>query len=80
MELLQHLAMGFSILANPMTILYSLTGVVCGVIIGALPVWAPPSALLSCFPCATVLIPSARCACCAASTTGPCTAAPLPRF
>ena len=41
MELLQHLAMGFSILANPMTILYSLTGVVCGVIIGALPGLGP---------------------------------------
>lgn len=41
MELLQHLALGFSILANPMTILYSLIGVVCGVIIGALPGLGP---------------------------------------
>lgn len=41
MELLRNLAMGFSILADPMTIVYSLLGVVCGVIIGALPGLGP---------------------------------------
>ena len=37
MDLLHNLALGFSVLADPMTIVYSLIGVVCGVIIGALP-------------------------------------------
>ena len=33
MDLLHNLALGFSVLADPMTIVYSLIGVVCGVII-----------------------------------------------
>lgn len=41
MELLNNLIMGFSILANLMTVVYSLIGVVCGVIIGALPGLGP---------------------------------------
>lgn len=40
-ELFQNLAMGFSFLANPIVILYSLIGVVTGVIIGALPGLGP---------------------------------------
>jgi len=39
--LLQNLAMGFSVLANPIVILYALGGVLCGVIIGALPGLGP---------------------------------------
>ena len=41
MDLLHNLALGFSVLADPMTIVYSLIGVVCGVIIGALPGLGP---------------------------------------
>lgn len=41
MNLFQHLGLGFSILADPMVIVYSLVGVVSGVIIGALPGLGP---------------------------------------
>ena len=41
MSVLSNLIHGFSILANPMTIVYSLVGVICGVIIGALPGLGP---------------------------------------
>ena len=45
MDLLHNLALGFSVLADPMTIVYSLIGVVCGVIIGALPGLGPSVAV-----------------------------------
>ena len=32
MDLLHNLALGFSVLADPMTIVYSLIGVVCGAV------------------------------------------------
>lgn len=41
MSVLSNLIHGFSILTNPMTIVYSLVGVICGVIIGALPGLGP---------------------------------------
>ena len=78
MDLLHNLALGFSVLADPMTIVYSLIGVVCGVIIGALPVWGLRWASQCSCPCATDLIRPVPCACCAGSTTGPCTVVPLP--
>lgn len=75
MDLLHNLALGFSVLADPMTIVYSLIGVVCGVIIGALPGLGPSVGIAV---CATDLIRPVPCACCAGSTTGPCTVVPLP--
>ena len=78
MDLLHNLALGFSVLADPMTIVYSLIGVVCGVIIGALPGLGPSVGIAVLLPCATDLIRPVPCACCAGSTTGPCTVVPLP--
>ncbi len=39
--LLQNLSIGFSVLANPIVLLYAFGGVLCGVIIGALPGLGP---------------------------------------
>ncbi|MCI8649062.1 MAG: tripartite tricarboxylate transporter permease [Anaerotruncus sp.] len=41
MNLLQNLAIGFSVLSSPVNILYAFFGVLCGVIIGALPGLGP---------------------------------------
>ena len=76
MDLLHNLALGFSVLADPMTIVYSLIGVVCGVIIGALPGLGPSVGIAVLLP--MCLIRPVPCACCAGSTTGPCTVVPLP--
>mgnify|MGYP000379305843 CR=1 FL=1 len=56
MDLLHNLALGFSVLADPMTIVYSLIGVVCSVIIGALPGLGPSVGIAVLLPCATDLI------------------------
>lgn len=79
MDLLHNLALGFSVLADPMTIVYSLIGVVCGVIIGALPGLGPSVGIAVLLPmCYGLDIRPVPCACCAGSTTGPCTVVPLP--
>ena len=78
MDLLHNLALGFSVLADPMTIVYSLIGVVCGVIIGALPGLGPSVGIAVLLPMCYGLDPACACACCAGSTTGPCTVVPLP--
>ncbi len=62
MNLLQNLGLGFSILADPMVILYSLIGVVCGVIIGALPGLGPSVGIAVLLPLCYGLSPA--CALC----------------
>jgi len=62
MNLLHHLALGFSILADPMVIIYSLVGVVCGVIIGALPGLGPSVGIAVLLPMCYGLSPA--CALC----------------
>jgi len=62
MALLVNLAHGFSILADPMVIFYSLVGVVCGVIIGALPGLGPSVGIAVLLPMCYGLSPT--CALC----------------
>ena len=62
MNLFQHLGLGFSILADPMVIVYSLVGVVSGVIIGALPGLGPSVGIAVLLPLCYGLSPA--CALC----------------
>ncbi|MBQ6196705.1 MAG: tripartite tricarboxylate transporter permease [Lachnospiraceae bacterium] len=62
MNLLQNLGLGFSILADPMVIVYSLVGVVSGVIIGALPGLGPSVGIAVLLPLCYGLSPA--CALC----------------
>ncbi len=50
MELLHNLAIGFSVCANPIVLLYCFIGVVCGVIIGALPGLGPSTGIAILLP------------------------------
>ena len=62
MNLFQNLGLGFSILADPMVIVYSLVGVVSGVIIGALPGLGPSVGIAVLLPLCYGLSPA--CALC----------------
>ena len=62
MNLLQNLGLGFSILADPMVIIYSLIGVVSGVVIGALPGLGPSVGIAVLLPLCYGLSPA--CALC----------------
>lgn len=76
MDLLHNLALGFSVLADPMTIVYSLIGVVCGVIIGALPGLGPSVGIAVLLPMCYGLDPACALCMLCGSTTGPCTVVP----
>jgi putative tricarboxylic transport membrane protein len=57
--LLQNLAIGFSVLADPIVLLYALGGVLCGVIIGALPGLGPSVGIAVLLPLTYGMDPSA---------------------